>query len=240
MPDRYADARPRSPVNGTRTSPLTLLLVEADGGRAERMAHHLRRALPGVVATRCASLASARAYLAGTAFDAVCTAAVLPDGEGTALLDVRDALGLRAPVFVWTPGGGLRPDRARVVAAACFHLDGADEASAADAIGRALGGGSAEPGAAPDEAPTALASGLLEALRAETGAVAHAINNPLTVIAGNAQFLGEMARTEGLAPVLVRSIEDIEAATQQLSDALDRLAVLRQRIADALGVSDRL
>ena len=237
MPDCYADGRLNGRSNGTPSPALTLLLVEADGGRAERMALHLARTMPGLVATRCDTLASARAYLSGTAFDAVCTAAILPDGIGAALIDLRDALGLRAPVFVWNRTDGLMPDRERAAAAAaCFILDNADEAEAAAAIGRALGDGGV-PTAAWAAPAAAL---LLEALRAETGAVAHAINNPLTVIAGNAQFLVEMARMGGLDPTFSRPIEDIETATQQLSDALGRLAVLRQRIADSLGVADRL
>ena len=81
---------------------------------------------------------------------------------------------------------------------------------------------------------------MLEELRAEAGAVAHAINNPLTVITGNAQFLLEIARTEQAGSPIVAPIEDINAAAQQLSDALTRLSALRERIAHALGTDDRI
>ena len=84
------------------------------------------------------------------------------------------------------------------------------------------------------------ATAMLEELRAEAGAVAHAINNPLTVITGNAQFLMEVARTEQADSPIVGPIEDINAATQQLSDALARLSALRERIARALGTDDRI
>jgi hypothetical protein len=249
MPDRYVNGF--APGAEAPAAPVTLLLVEADGGRAERIERHLTGAVPGLVATRCGTLASARAYLSGTAFDAVCTAEELPDGSGAALLELRDALGLRAPVFVRVHDGGRRPARSRLAGASCFVLPG-DDAAAAAAIGRVLG----KPCAAmPEEASGATAgsndavangdaggevSVLLEALRAETGAVAHAINNPLTVIAGNAQFLAELARMGGVDPSLARPIEDIETAAQQLSEALGRLALLRQRIAASLGVADRL
>ena len=76
--------------------------------------------------------------------------------------------------------------------------------------------------------------------RAEAGAVVHAINNPLTVITGNEQFLMEVARTEQTDSLIVGPIEDINAATQQLSDALARLSALRERIASALGTDDRI
>jgi hypothetical protein len=247
MPDRYPNGH--VPGEETPAAPVTLLLVEADGGRAERMERHLAVALPGLVATRCGTLAMARAYLSGTAFDAVCTAAELPDGSGTALLELRDALGLQAPVFVWSPARERMPARARVAGTACFLLPGDDEAEAAAAIGRVLGWpvpplGALEAesdGAAPGgDGEAAGVSALLEALRAETGAVAHAVNNPLTVIAGNAQLLAELARVGGVDPSLARPIADIEVAAQQLSEALGRLAVLRQRIAASLGVADRL
>ena len=242
----HADEAPPVP-----RAPVTLLLVETDERRAERMEQRLNGTLPGLVATRCGTLASARAYLAGTAFDAVCTAHELPDGPGAALAELRDALGLRAPVFVWTRNGvtanGTASARRRGAGAACYVLSGDDEVEAAAAIGRALGGGCAgarkdgEDGMAASRRPASEeVAGLLDALRTETGAVAHAINNPLTVIAGNAQFLGELARMGGLDPAFARSVEDIEAAAQQLSEALGRLAALRQRIAASLGVADRL
>lgn len=247
MHDGYAHGHPHNGhTNGSVRPPVTLLLVEADGERAERLERHLAGALPGLVATRCGTLAAARAYLAGTAFDAVCTADELPDGAGVALLELRDALGLRAPVFVWPRQARRSPAaRPRVTRAACFVLDSEGEAEAAAAVARALGGHAPEAdedvAAGPEEGATkGEATVLLEALRAETGAVAHAINNPLTVIAGNAQLLGELARMGGLDATLARPIEDIEAAAQQLSAALGRLAVLRQRIAASLGVADRL
>jgi signal transduction histidine kinase len=222
---------------GLPPTPLALLLVESDGQRAERMERRLIGALPGLVATRCGTLAAARAYLSGTAFDAVCTADELPDGSGTTLLALRDRLGLHAPVFVWTRAGGLLPVCPPGSGNGCVVLDSDDEDEAAAAIGRALG---SHGDGAPRYAWDGEALGLLEALRSEAGAVAHAINNPLTVIAGNAQLLGELARMGELDATLTRPVEDIERAAQQLNEALGRLAGLRQRIAVALGVTDRL
>ncbi|MDX1420138.1 MAG: histidine kinase dimerization/phospho-acceptor domain-containing protein [Rubricoccaceae bacterium] len=226
---------------------LALLLVEADEERAERMERHLTGTFPTLVATRCGTIASARAYLAGTAFDAVCTAAELPDGPGHALVQLRDALGLFAPIFVWpdephvVPGP---PEPLALAGASCFVLRDCDESAAAQIIGRVLEEGRAAlpvlEVAHPNGGGDSEASGLLQALRTEAGAVAHAVNNPLTVIAGNAQLLGEMARMGALDPSLCRTVEDIEAAAQQLSEALGRLSVLRQRIAASLGVSDGL
>lgn len=224
---------PNRTPNGTVPASRTLLLVEPDAQRAERMEQHLTLALPGLVTMRCGTLASARAYLSGNAFDVVCTAEELPDGSGPALLAFRDALGLRAPVFVWPRINGPEPIRAPAVGVGYVRLDGADVEEAAAAIGRALT--LREDIARLDWGGDAL--GLLEAFYDETGLVAHAINNPLTVIAGNAQLLGELARLNGMDPALARPVADIEAAAQQLGEVLKRLAVLRQHLAVALGIT---
>lgn len=243
MPDSYVNGIVAG--SGTPSTLVTLLLVEPDAGLAEQMERHLAHTLPGLVATRCETLASARAYLAGSAFDAVCTADELPDGSGLSLLDLREGLHLKAPFFVRTRRNGAATARAEEAgAAACFVLtEEEDGAAAASEIGRHLERSGF--GQAPDDAPApdhelVDPHALIEALRSETGIVAHAINNPLTVIAGNAQFLLEMARAGGLDPGFAQPIEDIEAATHQLAEALDRLAELRQRIAAALGSADRL
>lgn len=245
MPNGYFNGHPGA--HPLPSPSVALLLVEADEERAARMERHLTGTFPGLVATRCRTLASARAYLAGTAFDAVCTADELPDGPGAALVQLRDALGLRAPVFLWPQNvdtNGCPPDRFEVAGSACFVLHSSDVAEAAIAIGHVLGESRrAVPEAAAPQRQGADAqetSGLLQALRTEAGAVAHAVNNPLTVIAGNAQLLGEMARMGAIDPSLCRTVEDIEAAAQQLSEALGRLSMLRERIAASLGVSDGL
>jgi len=233
-----------NPAGGPQAR-LSLLLVEGDEARADRMERHLNAHIAGLVATRCTTLAAARAYLAGSTFDAVCIADELPDGAGMALVEFCDGLGVRPPLFVRSgthPPAAGEPHAVKA-GPACYTLP-ADEAAAAAAVGRALrGSGGAvvrEEAAAPAAEERDEMAGLLEALRCETGAVAHAINNPLTVIAGNAQFLGELARVGALDATLIRPVEDIEVATQQLNEALIRLATLRQRIAASLGVSDGL
>ena len=228
----------------TETVPMSahLLLVEPDADLADRLTQQLADALPGVLTTHCESLAAARAYLAGTAFDAVCTADDLPDGSGLDLLTLRDELGLAAPVMVRTQLNGVfRTEAKQAGAAACFSFDG-QSTEAVEMLTRVLGRPSSA--VAGTESPRALAdsdaAALLEALRAETGVVAHAINNPMTVITGNVQFLREVAQTSDVDPLLTGPIDDIGAAAEQLSEALNQLAALRQRIAAALGTSDRL
>lgn len=223
--------------------PISLLLAEPDPFVAEFIEQRLRRTLPALAVTRCDTLAAARAYLSGTVFDAVCTAAELPDGSGLALLDVLSTLQAGVPSFVRTGEvtAGQIAD-----AAACFALETDDSAFAhmEYQLGCLAGTHQNGVGLVGSEEPVAPepieAAGWLEALRLETGVVAHAINNPLTVITGNAQLLREMARTADLDPMVAKPIEDIEVAAQQLSGALERLAALRQQLADVLGSDDTL
>ena len=61
------------------------------------------------------------------------------------------------------------------------------------------------------------------ALRRTLSQVTHDINNPLSIIVGNAQLLLELARSIDLDDDLLKPIEDIEEASQRLSGMVDRL-----------------
>jgi len=210
----------------------SLLLVEPDEARAEALVGRLG-ATPGLRVTRCATLAAARAHLSGTDFDAVLTAPHLPDGDGEALFDLRDALRLHGRFLVGDGANGLTARADAVVPA--------DDAEAlARRLADVLGLRTAPPAAEEEGLGVLDAQRLLDQLRREAGAVAHAINNPLTVLTGNAQLLLELARALDLDPALLRPIEDIEAASHQLVEAVDRLAALRQRLAAEVGLGDGL
>lgn len=58
--------------------------------------------------------------------------------------------------------------------------------------------------------------------------VYHDLNNSLSVISGNAQFLAEMARAEGLDPAFVEALGDIEAARAEISEAIAHLDDIRK------------
>lgn len=240
--------------NGVGGLSITVLLVEPDDVLAEAMQQHLPQRLPNVAVTRCSTLASARAYLSGNPFDAVLMAHELPDGSGLDLLDLRATLGLESYFFVRTNGDSTIADVSKAAmkagATACFVLTpgAVPECESLDAVASEMSrlmGMADDPnteveGAEASQLSAEAAIAMLEELRAEAGAVAHAINNPLTVITGNAQFLMEVARTEQSDSPIVGPIEDINAATQQLSEALARLSALRERIAGALGTDDRI
>ncbi len=61
--------------------------------------------------------------------------------------------------------------------------------------------------------------------------VHHDLKNPLSIIAGNAQFLLELHKVLELDEDVVSSIRDIDEAAQDLENALDRLITLRESLA---------
>lgn len=71
----------------------------------------------------------------------------------------------------------------------------------------------------------------VEEVKAHVAKVHHDLKNPLSIIAGNAQFLLELNDTMNLDDEVVSSIEDIEEAAQDLGAALDRLVTLRESLA---------
>ena len=151
-------------------------------------------ALPeGADVTTAETAQSARAYLAGTAFDAVYVGPGVEGGEAIAAL--RDVLGLSTPVE-------------RVASA---------EALAAR-LAPPAGGGDAT----------------LREIRDELGRVAHALNNPLAVIAGNAQLAAELARAVPTDPTITESLSAIVEASAALEDLFGDVAALRQRVDRAL------
>ena len=163
----------------------------------------------GVSVTPAHTIAAARAYLSGTAFDAV----YVQEGAGPVdgLTALRDVLGLSTTVE------------------AVRHLD-----DVRSRLGGAAGGaeGGAAGGAPPEGAGVRDA---LEALRAEMGRVAHALNNPLAVIAGNAQLGLELSQAVETDEAVVESLRNIAEAAGDLQALFREVAALRAEIDRLLG-----
>lgn len=79
----------------------------------------------------------------------------------------------------------------------------------------------------------ALAELLLDLEGAITDVV-HLVNNPLTVISGNAQFLAEMIREDDAAGELKKSVSDIEDASRDLAERLRLLTSLKEEVKAAV------
>ncbi|MDT0630486.1 histidine kinase dimerization/phospho-acceptor domain-containing protein [Rubrivirga sp. S365] len=172
--------------------PPTVLLVGPD---AEQWA-----ARADADVTAAPDLDAARAYLAGTVFDAVWVQDGLPVAGLRAL---RDALGLATTV-------GAVASYDDVVG----HLARAGEPAAGGRAGRSTS----------DERQA------LVELRDEMSRVAHALNNPLSVIAGNAQLGLELGNALGLDPDVQATFEEIQQAATDLGDLFSEVAALRARI----------
>lgn len=60
--------------------------------------------------------------------------------------------------------------------------------------------------------------------------VYHDLNNPLSIISGNAQFLLEISREEDMDEQVISSAQDIKEAAQRMSDSLQRLTRLKEEL----------
>lgn len=160
----------------------------------------------GADVTAAESQTAARAYLAGTTFDAVFIQDGAPGAD--AIRALRDVLGLAAPVE--TVGSAHE-----VLAWIGRQRDGAAPRS--------------------DRASTGVAYDELVALRAELGRVAHALNNPLAVIAGNAQLGLELAAALGTDEGVVETLEGIREAAAELAELFSEVSALRARVDRIVG-----
>jgi signal transduction histidine kinase len=75
-----------------------------------------------------------------------------------------------------------------------------------------------------------------EQLQVALSRVTHDINNPLSIISGNAQLLLELAQVLDLDPDVAKPIRDIEEASQRLARMVGRL----NRLNDAARQDDHL
>jgi K+-sensing histidine kinase KdpD len=69
-------------------------------------------------------------------------------------------------------------------------------------------------------------------LHEAVSSVHHDLNNPLSIITGNAQFLLELSREKNLDEQFASSAQDIQEASQRMSESLQRLARLKDHLED--------
>ena len=62
--------------------------------------------------------------------------------------------------------------------------------------------------------------------------VYHDLNNPLSIISGNAQFLLELSREEDIDDQFVSSVQDIKEAAQQMAESMERLNRLKESMGE--------
>jgi len=66
--------------------------------------------------------------------------------------------------------------------------------------------------------------------REAVSSVYHDLNNPLSIISGNAQFLLEIGRDEDLDEQFISSAQDIKEAAERMTDSLERLTQLKEEL----------
>ena len=76
---------------------------------------------------------------------------------------------------------------------------------------------------------------MLAELRQAVGKATHDVNNPLTVISGNAQLAVELARALDVDEAVLGAVREIDEAAGRLAQTLLELDRLKQQIADASG-----
>jgi len=80
-----------------------------------------------------------------------------------------------------------------------------------------------------DRSPEEIAQ-LLNSIRINIARVHHDLNNPLSIIAGNAQLLMELAKVMDLGDDIMLPLQDIDEAGARMADSLQKLIVLKDMI----------
>lgn len=70
----------------------------------------------------------------------------------------------------------------------------------------------------------------LEDIHDTVSSVHHDLNNPLSIISGNAQFLRELSREASVDDQFASSAEDIMEAAEQMADSIERLERLKKEL----------
>lgn len=75
-------------------------------------------------------------------------------------------------------------------------------------------------------------SEVLRELSSRVSSAKHDINNPLSIISGNAQLLAELARAMDLGDEFLEPIRDIQDASERISNSLEELDALHTVLPD--------
>ncbi len=206
-----------------------LLLVEA--GESTEVEQALLGSDVAFHVTRVENIAGALASLRKAHFDLALTDHQLPDGTSLDLLEALRRNERRIPpVIVHAVSGGEELAVSVMKAGAADFLSGdLDVQALPERLSEMIRGRSADRNR-ENRMTLEEAAKLLESIRVNLSRVNHDINNPLSIISGNAQLLLELAYAMDLQDDLVQPIRDIEEASRRIADLLHKLVVLRDRI----------
>lgn len=72
----------------------------------------------------------------------------------------------------------------------------------------------------------------LRDLRGRLSRVHHDLNNPLSIVSGNAQLLRELSKALGVEEEFHGPLDDLEAAVDKLSESADGLILVRRMLVE--------
>ena len=187
----------------------TVLLVDI---RGDALADEIQQMFPQLEVTVAASDTAARAYLGASEFDVVVVGPTMPEETAASLESLVESLGHPSRVLTGARASGL-------VTWIGEQLAVTSRVSASSGVEEASG-----------EQQAVLAS-----VSAELSRIAHALNNPLAVIDGNAQLALELAKALGVDASVISAIEDIQGGSQSLARLFADIAALRARVDGIIG-----
>jgi len=215
--------------------PVHVVLAVADPAEGEQLKARLQADHDGNGVTLVTTLAHALKVLADESADACVIDHDVPDGNSLDLLHRAEEEGWDLPVVVLLAEAGEDAAVAIMKAGAADYVrkqgqDGYEDEVAfkvKEAIHHHRLAQQVEAMAEHREQMR-----LLRTIHSTVATVKHEINNPLSIISGNAQLLVELAKAMELGDDIVQPAQDIEEASQRIASSLDKLADLKQAILD--------
>jgi DNA-binding NtrC family response regulator len=216
-----------------RPDGLVLLLVDADDVGARKTEEALRGYLPTLHIRRVRKITEARDFLAEQEADLILLDEDLPDSSDASLPALLDSLSSRVPVIVQTRADGEEAALAAMKAGASDWIRKEVHETHLHALpGKLLEAVRRHElmRQRDEQVRHRELDDLLSQLRAAIARVHHQMNNPLSIISGNAQLLMELGRMLDLDQDVIQPIQDIEEATVRLAGLLHEFDAISKMI----------
>lgn len=224
-------SHPGSTPSGASARPLvTVMLIESREEEAESLSEFLVEQIPGVGVVHAHSVADAKDAGSRASIDLVIACHSLSDGNAGDVLATAEEYLDAAPVIVYVDGDREEVERIRETHVDLLRCESrsSDRGYLSDstqqfvrALVRIKRKSTITPPPSTD---------ILRRVRHTISRVNHDLNNPLSIISGNAQLLVELARAYDLDGDLMQPIQDIEEASARVAGILRRLIDLRDQL----------
>lgn len=212
--------------------PLRMLLLDGDDARIDEIADLMQALLPSLTVEHVRRVEEALAFVERTAYEVILAGHELPDGTSLDLLDALHDATVQVPVVVIGRGAGHGEAVSVMKAGAVDYIQRDEEAGLRALPLRLLEAMRRYQQRQRQDAQRRQQeqADLLQKVRRTVSHVNHEINNPLSIISGNAQLLVELGKMMDLDADLMQPIRDIEEASRRVADSLKRLAEVKELI----------